>query len=131
MIFIGHFSLDELGWDNEPRHGYLTCLVEAENADRAMEDFERLLKELQSKEEDCAGWKAVYIEDVIEMAEIPTRAIVTRYQSSSGEFPKSISHTLPRADSPDRVAYGLETDVEQLAREGEGRYSEMTPFIVF
>jgi len=131
MIFIGHFSLDEIGWDNEQRHGYLTCLVESDHADEAMEKFERLLRDLQANDENCTGWKAVYIEDVIQMSSVPKHAIVTRYQSSSGEFPKSISHTLPMAESPDRVAYGLKEDVDQLSEDEDAHYSEMTPFIEF
>ncbi len=131
MIFIGHFSLDEQGNDGEPRHGYLTCLVESENADSAIEKFNQLLTDVQSNEASAIGWKAAYIEDIIEMASIPAHAIITRYQSSAGEFPKSISHSLLLADSPDRLAYGLKDDIDRLAHEEENQYTEMTPFIVF
>ena len=131
MIFIGHFSLDEQGKDGEPRHGYLTCLVESETADIAVDKFKLLLTDIQSNEESAIGWKAAYIEDIIEMPSIPAHAIITRYQSSAGDFPKSISHTLPLADGPDRVAYGFKKDIERLAQDDENQYSEMTPFIVF
>lgn len=131
MIFIGHFTLDEKGKEGEPRHGYLTCLVESENADVAVDKFKQLLIDIQSNEDSAVGWKAAYIEDIIEMPSIPAHAIITRYQSSAGVFPKSISHTLPLADSPDRVAYGYIKDIERLEQDGENQYSEMTPFIVF
>jgi len=60
-----------------------------------------------------------------------SRPIITHYQSSSGEFPRSITHTLPMSEVPDREAYGHKTDVDQLAEEEDARYSEMTPFITF
>lgn len=131
MIFIGHFSLDEAGWDEKQRHGYLTCLVESDNVDEAMESFEQLLKNAKDNDDHCAAWQAIYIEDIIQMPSIPKKAVITRYQSSAGEFPKSISHTLPMDENPDRVAYGLKEDVDRLAHDEEARYSEMKPFIVF
>lgn len=131
MIFVGHFSIDEEGENDEPRHGYLTCLVDAEKAETATEKFKQLLMDIHANDAAATGWKAVYIEDIIEMASIPAHAIATRYQSSVGEFPKSVSHTLPLADSPDRIAYGLKEDIDRLAQDEENHYSEMTPFIVF
>ena len=131
MIYVGHFSLDEEGESGEPRHGYLTCLVESTNADSALGQFKRLLVDAKSNEASAGGWKAAYIEDIIEISSIPAHAIITRYQSSDGEFPKSISHTLPLSDSPDRVAYGLKEDINGFGQNDEDQYVEMTPFIVF
>ena len=131
MIFVGHFSIDEEGSNDELRHGYLTCLVDAEKAETATEKFKQLLTDIHANEASATGWKAVYIEDIIEMASVPTHAVATHYQSSTGEFPKSISYTLPFSDNPDQSAYGLTEDIDRLAQDDENHYSEMMPFIAF
>lgn len=131
MIIVGHFSIDETGWDGEVRHGYLTCLMEADSAEDATAAFERVIRSARSENEAFAGWQAVYIEDIIELASLNDQPVITRYQSSSGEFPKSISLTLPLSDGPEIQAYGFKSDVDQLARDDDSSYSEMTPFITF
>ena len=43
MIYIGHFSFDELGPEKEVRHGYFSCVVEAEEIDAAINKFKDLI----------------------------------------------------------------------------------------
>ena len=49
MLFIGHFSFDEIDNDDRQRHGYLTCLVDAENPDDAVSQFEGHIKKMKTK----------------------------------------------------------------------------------
>ena len=89
MLYIGYFSFDELGLQGEARYGYFSCVEEADNADAAAKEFKELIFSLKKMEGMFSRINAVYIEDLIEMREIPQRAIVTRVQSSSaGAFPK-------------------------------------------
>ena len=73
----------------------------------------------------------VYIEDIIQVASIPDRPIVTRLQSSAGEFPKSISYSLPSMDVDGIDAFGLSANVQKHEAEENGDYMESTPFITF
>ena len=96
MIYIGYFSFDELGPEKEVRHGYFSCVVEADNADAATNEFKELIS--RKKMDDIfSNIVAVYMEDIIEIQNIPQKAIVTRIQSSAGEFPKSVSRSLPHS----------------------------------
>ena len=132
MYYIGYFSFDELGPEAEVRHGYFSCVVTADSADSAANEFKELIFSLKKMDGMFSKINAVYIEDIIEMREIPRRAIVTRIQSSAGEFPKSASKSLPHVTAPGISAYGWEPDIE----EGEGdrdreEYQTTTPFIKF
>jgi hypothetical protein len=131
MLYIGHFSYDELGAEQKPRHGYFTGLVEAENADHAVSEFEDLIGKLKNKNKLFHRIVAVYIEDIIEIKDIPRKAIITRIQSSAGEFPKSISHSLPEVGLPGIAAYGWAPDVKKIREGGDSGYQEMVPFIKF
>ena len=43
---------------------------------------------------------AVYLEDIIEFQQLPEKAIVSRIQSSAGEFPESVTYSLPGVANP-------------------------------
>ena len=75
---------------------------------------------------------AVYLEDIIEFHHVPKKAIVSRIQSSAGEFPKSITHSLPGIANPGIRVYGLEADVRATDNElVTDEYKESKPFIKF
>jgi hypothetical protein len=75
---------------------------------------------------------AVYLEDIIEFQQLPEKAIVTRIQSSAGEFPESITHSLPGVANPGIHVYGLEADVRATENELDmDEYKETKPFIKF
>ena len=74
----------------------------------------------------------VYMEDIIEIQNIPQTAIVTRIQSSSGEFPNSISKSLPNVVAPGINAYGWAPDIEKNEINGDAdEYKASRPFIKF
>jgi hypothetical protein len=81
-------------------------------------------------------WKiriaAVYLEDIIEFQQLPEKAIVSRIQSSDGEFPKSITYSLPGVANPGINTYGLEADVRATENELDtDEFKESKPFIKF
>jgi hypothetical protein len=47
MLHIGHFSYDDIGEDGAPRHGYFTCVVDAENPDSAATLFAAHILEMK------------------------------------------------------------------------------------
>jgi hypothetical protein len=132
MVYIGYFSFDELGADNEARHGYFSCVVDTDSAEAAVNEFKELIFSLKKMDDIFSNIVNVYIEDIIEMREIPRRAIVTRIQSSAGEFPKSVSRSLPYVVAPGINVYGWAPDIDETEAGGnKEEYKAATPFIKF
>ena len=65
------------------------------------------------------------------MPSTPDTPLITRLQSSAGEFPESVSHSLPGVVQNDVKAYGFAIDVLQIKTKPAHDYKEMTPFIRF
>jgi hypothetical protein len=132
VLYIGYFSFDELGPAGEVRHGYFSCVVGADEADTAAIEFKELIFSLRKMEGLFSKMNTVYLEDLIEIREIPRRAIVTRIQSSTGEFPKSVSKSLPHVAVPGINAYGYAPNVEEADNERDAaEYQTTQPFIEF
>jgi hypothetical protein len=135
MIYIGYFSFDELGPDKNVRHGYFSCVVEADKVDAAVNEFKYLIVSLHSREEAnnmFGNIDSVYIEDIIEIRTIPKKAFVTRIQSSAGEFPKSVTKSLPYGVEPGINAYGSTPNVEKNeSDQNTEEYKTSKPFIKF
>jgi hypothetical protein len=132
MVYIGHFSFDEIGSQNQTRHGYFSCLVKSSSADAAANEFRELIVSLKEMDGIFSNIVKVYMEDIIELQSVPQRAIVTRIQSSSGEFPKSVSKSLPSVAAPGIHAYGWAPDIEKNEiSDSENEYETSRPFINF
>jgi hypothetical protein len=132
MIYMGHFSFDEFGSEKEIRHGYFTCVVEKDSAEAAANEFKELIFSLKRMDDIFGNIATVYMEDIIEIRDIPRKAIVTRIQSSAGEFPKSVSKSLPHVVTPGINVYGWAPDVEENETErSTEEYKPTKPFIQF
>jgi hypothetical protein len=132
MIYIGYFSFDELGPENEVRHGYFSCVVETASAEAATNEFKELILSLKKMNDVFSNIVTVYLEDIIELRDVPRRAIVTRIQSSAGEFPKSISRSLPHVVAPGINVYGWSPDMEKNETDRyKEEYTFTEPFIKF
>jgi len=132
MIYIGHFSFDELGSEKEVRHGYFSCVVEADKADVAANEFKEFIFSLKKMNDIFSNIINVYMEAIIEIRDVPRRAIITRIQSSVGEFPKSVSRSLPHVESPGINVYGWAPEVgEHKKKMDQEGYKEAKPFIKF
>ena len=132
MIYIGHFSFDEFGPEKEVRHGYFTCLVETNTADAAALEFKELIFSLKKMDGNFSNIATVYLEDIIEIRDVPRRAIVTRIQSSAGEFPKSVSRSLPNVEAPGINVYGWAPEIEESETDRNAEeYKAAEPFIKF
>ncbi len=131
MLFIGHFSFDEIGVHGKPKHGYFSSIVDAETPDDAVAKFEAHIKEMKDTDRQMVGVVNVYIEEILRIANIPETPIITRLQSSDGEFPASISHSLPGVFGEDVEAFGFAPDVEDHEMLNDGSFIEAKPFITF
>ena len=131
MLYIGHFSFDEVNVTGLARHGYFTLLTQADSAEAATEAFKTTIEERKQTDPIFESILAVYIEDIIEIPTLPKTPIMTRLQSAAGQFPESVSHTLPGVDREDIKAYAFAIDVMQIKIKPTHDYKEMTPFIRF
>lgn len=131
MLFIGHFSFDEIDADGQPGHGYFSSIVKAKSPDDAVSKFERHIKQMKATAEQMASVTTVYIEEILRVPNIPEEPMITRLQSSAGEFPPSVSHSLPGVFGKDVDAFGFAPDVENHEMLTDGSFVEAKPFITF
>jgi hypothetical protein len=132
MLHIGHFTFDEIGTGQEIRHGYFSTVVDADNIEPAVTEFKELILSMKKMEDTFQRIAAVYLEDIIEFQQLPEKATVSRVQSSAGEFPESITHSLPGIANPGIRVYGLEADVRATENElNTDEFKESKPFIKF
>ena len=137
MLYSGHFSFDEVKTQDTERHGYFSCIVQAATPELALLKFKKRIQTVKEdmKESLFENITAVYVEDLVEISERPEEAIITRFQSSEGPFPKSISCSLPTSDTKKIKAFQWVPETEKtLPRDqrnaGEG-YKIATPFLDF
>jgi hypothetical protein len=131
MLYMGHFSFDEISENSERRHGYFTCMVDTDNVDRAVESFKALIGKMKAENSNFADIAAVYIEDIFEIRQVPKTATILRMQSSVGEFPKSVSRSLPFGETKEITAYGWTPDVRKIHEAEKDEVLEMEPFLRF
>jgi hypothetical protein len=131
MLHIGHFSYDDLGENGAVRHGYFTCVVDADNPDGAAAMFAAHILEMKRSEYFFANVVKVYVEDIVKIPQPPDSPLVTMVQSCEGAFPRSISYSLP-FDCPEGVdAYGMVSNVDRHEDQSGKAYVEPHPFIEF
>ena len=131
MLFIGHFSFDERDPEGQVKHGYLTGIVDADSAEGAVAKLEAHIRKMKSAHKAMHNVIAVYIEEILRIKKIPQTPMITRIQSSEGEFPHSVSHVLPGVDEAVADAFGFAPDVEKQNAPGDDGYIESEPFIRF
>lgn len=132
MLYLGHFSFDEIGSEQEIRHGYFTCVVDSVNAENAANEFKELVISMKKTQDIFKRIVTVYMEDIVELRKIPKKALVARIQSSAGAFPESVGRSLPGVVTPGINLYGLAPGIkeDEKQRDQEG-YKEAGPFIEF
>ncbi|MFN2436868.1 MAG: hypothetical protein ABR513_07240 [Desulfotignum sp.] len=135
MLYSGHFSFDEITESGTQRHGYFTCLVKAGTPELAVQNFKHRIQLIKEDIKDplFKYIQAVYVEDIIEIADSPEEAVVTWFQSSDGPFPKSRSCSLPVSDTTDIKAYQWvpESDFSTDQKDAASEYKEAVPFLRF
>lgn len=137
MLYSGHFSFDEIDeFDNE-RHGYFTFVVSAATPELALQKFRQRIYTIREdlQEPFFQSIRAIYVEDIVEIFDSPEDAVMTRFQSSEGPFPRSVSCSLPTTKFKDIKAFQWipESDLSEkrAPADGESEYKEAVPFIWF
>lgn len=130
VLYVGHFSFDELDSREHVRHGYFSCVVDADTVEKAVTEFRKCVLNQKETDDIFTGILKVYIEEIIQIQRLPQKAIITRLQTSAGEFPKSISYSLPSVDDPGIEAFEWAPETAQDDETSED-YEESIPFIEF
>jgi hypothetical protein len=131
MLHLGHFSFDELDYRQNNRHGYFTCIVDASDEEEAVKRFKTHLVEMKQKNMAFSTIVKVYLEDIVQIETVPEKPLITGLQSSRGMFPKSISYSLPSAETDGVEVFGLKPDVQKQDNTENGDYLEAEPFLTF
>ena len=134
MLYLGHFSFDEITDDEEGRFGYFSCMVEAESPEHVEKAFKKLIKDMRKKKTLFTEPANIYLDTFIEIGALPPTGVVTRYTSYNREFaPGCITTYLPGEDRGECKPYfwypSDRPDIAEKLDAGEGH--DAVPFITF
>ena len=123
MLYLAHFSFDG-EYKGDPTHGWFTCMVEADGIEASVDEFHHLINKLQKDEDIFQFVTKVYLEDIIQIRQVPEEGFLGHYSSSPGEAPPSIATTCwGDTDSYCESFSPISSDNEES--------QEIEPFIVF
>ena len=123
MLYLAHFSFDG-EYKGEPTHGWFTCMVEADDIEASVDQFHHLINKLQQDEDIFQFVTKVYLEDIIQIRQVPEQGFLCHYSSSPGESPPSIATTCWGDTDGHCEAFSHITSDNEESKEIE-------PFIVF
>ena len=123
MLYLAHFSFDG-EYRGDPTHGWFTCMVEADGIEASVDEFHHLINKLQRDEDIFQFVTKVYLEDIIQIRQVPEEGFLGHYSSSPGEAPPSIATTCwGDTDGYCESFSPISSDAEEA--------QEIEPFIVF
>ena len=140
MLYIGNFSYND---DSDSKDNYclMPIVVEAEDADGAMEKFAAHLHEVRKTSDLLDGAHEIYLDSLTELEGVPTDPVICQWQKIVPAMDGlcSITSALPVADEDDDVAsayaWGDEEDehehVDELDELDEDELAEQEPFLLF
>lgn len=123
MLYIGHFSFN--GFEDNPKHGYFTCLVHANSVEESLDKFRNLLSKLAKDSEIFGDVSSVYLDVVTQLKQDPPVAFLAHMVTRGGELTPSISTSLPEADKRYWEAFAIAPDSE------DKEAVEIEPFVTF
>jgi hypothetical protein len=134
MLYLGHFSFDEITEEDDGRFGYFSCMVEAESPEHVEKAFKKLILDMRKKKTLFTEPAYIYLDTFIEIGALPPTGVVTRFTSYNGKFaPDSITTYLPGEDKGECEPYFWypedRPDVAKKIDAGEERGA--VPFISF
>lgn len=127
MLYVGHFSFHPSeSATREIERGSFTCLVEANDPDTAIEKFQNLIESLDDSSDTLDSVGDIFLDNFIEVKNLPDEGILTRYEELSLDGMGSISTTLPDVPEEAAAAYGWGPEDQDKDEHG-GVYVE--PFM--
>jgi hypothetical protein len=123
MLYISHLSFHTIREDDEPWHGYFTCVVESTDVEAALDKTRSLVLKLRAEEDVLEDVDAVFLESCVEVHAVPEEGFMTSLQEWDGEADSSIVTSVRGAGDEHAVAYGWmpdENEEQEPAETGEG-----------
>lgn len=140
MLYIGNFSYND-DTDSKDNYCLMPIVVEAENADEAMEKFAAHLHEVRKTSDLLDGAHEIYLDSLTELEGAPSEPVICQWQKIVPAMDGlcSITSALPAVDDDSDVAsayaWGDEDDehehVDDLEELDEDELAEQEPFLLF
>ena len=147
MLYIGNFSYND-DTDDKDNYCLMPCVVEARDADEALDKFAARFHELRRTSDLLEGAHEIFLDSLVELEGAPGEPVVTQWQKIAPAVDGlcSITSALPSPEgTADGNAYGWgsdddegdETDEElddleeELDDELAGDCADEEPFLVF
>ena len=134
MLFIGYFSFDGENSDGQACYGRFECVVHAEDAEKAVDQFEQHITETRKEEDFLQQPKlSIFLDTVLEVGEKLDNPTIAHYSECTGEPPSTLLGILPINKSGACNSYQWHhsdlSDEEFEKLDEEGYSSE--PFLEF
>lgn len=98
MLYLGRFYFDREDASGEESCGHFTCLAKADNIDMAVAKFREHINELRQLKDLFSGAVTIYLDDVIEIDQLPEKAMAIDYISSSENDAYTMACSIPSGD---------------------------------
>ena len=142
MLYIGNFSYND---DSDSKDNYclMPCVVEAENADDAMEKFADHFQQIRKGSDLLDGAHEIFLDSLCELEGAPSEPVICQWQKIVPAMDGlcSITSALPVTDEDSDFAnaygWGEEDDEDEHAHYDdlddidEDVMSESEPFLLF
>lgn len=142
MLYIGNFSYND---DSDSKDNYclMPCVVEAENADEAMEKFADHFQQIRKGSDLLDGAHEIFLDSLCELEGVPEEPVICQWQKIVPAMDGlcSITSALPVTDEDsdfaNAYAWGEEDDEDEhghyddLDDIDEDAMSESEPFLLF
>ena len=140
MLYIGNFSYND---DSDSKDNYclMPCVVEAENADEAMQKFADHFQQIRHGSDLLDGAHEIFLDSLTELEGAPTEPVICQWQKIVPAMDGlcSITSALPTVSDEDAIAsayaWGEDDDehehVDDLEELDEDELAEQEPFLLF
>ena len=134
MFYIGYFTFDGEDSDHKPWYGSFECVVDADDTEKAIEEFKRYLLEVREEGDLLDKQKlTIYLNEIIEVRKEMKLATVSHFRECAGEPPPTVHGKLPAKNTKSFVSYQWQPDDlsdEDFKKLNEEGYSP-EPFLEF
>lgn len=143
MLYIGNFSYND---DSDSKDNYclMPCIVEAEDAEQAMEKFAEHFQQIRKSSDLLDGAHEIYLDSLAELEAAPTEPVICQWQKIVPAMNGlcSITSALPVVDEDsdfaNAYAWGEDEDeddehghYDDLEEIDEDSMAESEPFLLF
>ena len=126
MLYVGNFNYND-NQDDADNYCLMPAVVEAENAEEALDKFQEMFERIHSSSDLLDGAHKIYLDSLVEFNQTPQEATLVQWQKIVPEVDGlcSITSTLPEAQAANTAAaYDWNDEDEQDLRNSEDEQQE-------